>query len=276
MTGEKKPNCSQDEQERADPLAEEGSKLLAGLGSSQQITPEYDTEWPQQETASAPSSLTVPSTIRPQSVLKRDKSLPPLPHEINLHPPTDQLDSQPRTVYPYDHRQIPAGASPPVQDFSAPRAPFRNDEARTRSFDNISSRPNFTAQTLPSRGLYTPDLKPPAAHYNEFGASRRSLGFLENVQEKHQIPGSPTPSKRKSKFGLATILGRKSQTYGRDLIVSPSPTRRSTSDARDDDMSNGGYATSASRYSMTPRMSIVSRKVEELVEQVSTLLIRSF
>jgi hypothetical protein len=199
----------------------------------------------------------------------REKSLPPLPDEINLHPPTDQLDSQPRTMYPHDHRQIPAGASPPVQDFFAPRAPFHAEEARRQSFGGITTRPNFTAQTLPSKGLYVQEFSPPANKYNEFGTSRRSLGYLDHIEEKQPI--LTTPSKRKSKFGLTAFLGRKSQTYDRNLLVShdSSTSRRSTSDVRDNITSNGGYGTSASRHSVGPRMSVMSRKaVEELVEQV--------
>jgi hypothetical protein len=172
-------------------------------------------------------------------------------------------------VYPYDHSQIPAGASPPVQDFSAPRAPYHTEDARRQSFGGITSQHNYTAQTLPSRGMYTQELKAPATSYNEFGGSRRSLGYMEHIQEKqHTIPY--TPSKRKSKFGLATLLGRKSQVYDRDLLASQdSPvSRRSTSDARDDVTYNGSFATSGSRHSVTPRMSVISRKVEALVEQV--------
>lgn len=268
VAGEKRiANGNQDEQERADPLAEEGSKLLAGHGGLHQVTSEPDIRRPQQ-LLSCPASLPVPEplpTIRPLSMLMREKSLPPLPNEINLHPPADQPDSQPRTVYPYDHRQIPAGASPPVQDFSAPRAPYHTEEVRRQSFGGLTSRPNFTAQSLPSRGLYAQELKPPVTSYDEFGGSRRSLGYTEHIQEKQPMPN--TPSKRKSKFGLATLLGRKSQMYDRDLSVSQdsSISRMSTSDARDEVTS---YATSGSMHNPAPRMSVLSRKVEELVEQV--------
>jgi len=250
--------------------------MLATSKGLHQVTSEPDIRRPQQDSPSSHSSLTVPqpsSTTRPQSMLMREKSLPPLPDEINLHPPADQPDSQPRKVYPHDHRQIPAGASPPVQDFSAPRAPFRTDEARRQSFGGITSRPNFTAQTLPSKGLYVQEFNSPANIYTEFGTSRRSLGYLDHIEEKQPIP--TTPSKRKSKFGLASFLGRKSQTYDRNLLVAhdSSASRRSTSDARDDITSNGGYATSASRHSVGPRMSVMSRKaVEELVEQDPTFV----
>jgi hypothetical protein len=272
----RRPSWNQDEQEQTDPLAEEGSKLLANSRNLHQVTSEPDIRRPQQDSPSSHSSVTVPppsSTTRPQSTLMREKSLPPLPDEINLHPPTDQLDSQPRTMYPHDHRQIPAGASPPVQDFFAPRAPFHAEEARRQSFGGITTRPNFTAQTLPSKGLYVQEFSPPANKYNEFGTSRRSLGYLDHIEEKQPI--LTTPSKRKSKFGLTAFLGRKSQTYDRNLLVShdSSTSRRSTSDVRDDITSNGGYGTSASRHSVGPRMSVMSRKaVEELVEQDPTFV----
>lgn len=273
----RKHSWNPDEQERADPPAEEGRNLLAKQGSLHQVTSEPDIQRPQQEPPNLPSSPTVPqssSAIRPQSILMREKSLPPLPDESNIYPPVDQPNSQPQMVYSYDHRQIPPGASPPVQDLAAPRAPFRIDEDRRESFSGLISRPNFTSQTLPSKGLYARELRPPANPYSEFGTSRRSLGYLEHIQEKEAEPMPTMPSKRKSKFGLPSFLGRKSQTYDNILLSNDySAARRSTSDAHDI-TSSGGYATPGLRYNVGPRMSVMSRKaIEELVEQVFKLFV---
>lgn len=202
-------------------------------------------------------------------MLMLEKSLPPLPHELNLRPQVEQPDARPRTVYTYDPRQMPPGASPPIEDLAAPRPPFRNADTRRQSFGGMTSRPNVIAQTIPAPGVYGQDFKPPSGRYDEFGASRRSLGYF---QEKKQ-PNLTTPSKRKSRFGLATLLGRKSQMLDNELMAGgvsqdfPSP-RRSTSDPRDEAVSNSGYAHSGSRHSVGPRMSVMSRKaIDELVCQ---------
>lgn len=267
----RRPSWNHDEHERSDPLAEEGSKL-ASPRNLHTVTSEPDIRRPQEDSPSPPLSLSVQRPLpplRPQSMLSREKSLPALPDEVGPRPPANKPDMRPQTVYTYDPRQIPPGASPPVQDLAAPRAPFRNAENRRQSLGGMTSRPNLAAQTMPTTGVYAQDLKHPGVRYNEFGSvSRRSLGYMEHIQDK---PRPGTPSKRKSKFGLASLLGRKSQMYDGDLLASPgfgSP-RLSTSDGRDDAISNGGYAHSGSRHSTVgPRMSVMSRKaIEEFVEQ---------
>lgn len=256
------------ELERVESLAEEVSKP-ATPRNSQLVTSESDSRRTPYESSSA-SNLTVPkpsTTSQPQSMLSREKSLPPLPRDENLCPP---VNNRPQTVYSYDPRQRPPGASPPVQDLAAPRAPFYAADSRRQSFGSLTSRPNLTAQALPSKELHAQESRPPSGKYDEFGISRHSLGYLEHIEEKHPIPRSPTPSKRKSRFGLATLLGRKSQLYEGDLLASPElpGSRRSTSDGRDDVLSSSGYTNSASKHSVGPRMSVVSRKaIEELVSQ---------
>jgi hypothetical protein len=116
--------------------------------------------------------------------------------------------------------------------------------------------------------------------YDEFGLSRRSLGRLEYVQENMPPLASPTPTKRKSKFGLSSLLGKKHPSRQLEVTNEPYmhqfPSRRlSGSDGQDDSTANG-YATSTSRHSALSmggtnsnvRMSITSRKaLEELVPQ---------
>lgn len=255
------------ELERAEPLAEEGSKPATPRNLQPILSEHGDNRRIAQESPST-SSLTVPkqsTTSRPQSMLSREKSLPPLPPDENFRP---LVDPRPQTVYTYDPRQRPPGASPPVQDLAAPRAPFYAADSRRQSLGGLTSRPS--AQTLPAKGAVYAQENMAPERYDEFGISRRSLGYLEHIEEKHPTPRPATPSKRKSKFGLATFLGRKSQVYDGDFLGSPElpGSRKSISDGRDDVLSNGGYTNSASRHSVGPRMSVMSRKaIEELVSQ---------
>lgn len=261
IAGEQGRSSWNDDHERVDPPADAGSKLESPR-NLHCVTSEPDIRQSQLQRPSTPAGLTVPTVgpaSRPQSVLMLEKSLPPLPHELsNARPPADP---RPRTVY--DPRLMPPGASPPVQNLAAPRAPFRDAEARRQSFGGMTTRPNI--QTLPTQGVYANDFKPPGARYDEFGGSRHSLGYF---QEK-RIPNShlTTPSKRRSKFGLSSLLGRKSQMYNVDGLDSqefPIP-RPSNSDIRDDVTSTSGFAHSGSRHSVNPRMSVMSRKaIEEL------------
>lgn len=269
----RKLNWGNEDSDRMEIGSDAGNKL-APPRNLHPVTSEPDIRRAQLEPLRNPASYMQPNSMnrqqsRPSSVFLLDKSLPPLPGEQNQTPPQD---ARPHTMYTYDHRQIPAGARPPVEDLAAPRAPFRNVDARRQSFGGMT-RPNFaTSQTLPPSGNYTREMRRPASRYDEFGTSRRSLAYMENMPEKQPLH-SPTPTKRKSRFGLSSLLGRKSQMYESDtppgtLTADFSP-RRSASDPRDDVVSNGGYTTSASRHSVGPRMSVMSRKaIEELVEQV--------
>ncbi|KAF7970701.1 hypothetical protein HWV62_23240 [Athelia sp. TMB] len=268
-------NWGPDDSERMDMFNDPGK--LAPQRHLHPVTSEPDIRRAQLEPLrSSPGPAQMPPATRqlsrPSSVFLLDKSLPPLPGEQNVQPQAPQLDPRPQTMYTYDHRQIPAGASPPVENLAAPRAPFRDIDARRQSFGGLTSRPNFASQTLPPNGNYLREVKHQGSRYEEFGMSRRSLAQMENMQEKRPSP-SPTPTKRKSRFGLSSLLGRKSQVYDNDspsgTLTPDYPTpRRSASDPRDEAVSNGGYTTSASRHSVGPRMSVMSRKaIEVLVEQ---------
>jgi hypothetical protein len=196
----------------------------------------------------------------------REKSLPPLPGEAPSRSPMTMMDPRPRTVYTYDPRQLPPGSSPP-HDFLPPSAPFRSADARRQSFGGITSRPNLTNQTMPlppnHRKLF-------GLRYDEFGISRRSLGRLEHVQEHPPLPTTlVTSTKRKSKFGLSALLGKKTTHQEHEYTDEKVAMRRSGSDGQDD-LTTSGYATSVSRHSAAPhaRMSVTSRKaLEERVAQ---------
>ncbi|KZP34516.1 hypothetical protein FIBSPDRAFT_719711 [Athelia psychrophila] len=266
-------NWGTEDSERMD-TGNDASNKLALPRVLHPVTSEPDIRRAQLEPLRSPASymqLNTPQQYRPNSrpssVFLLDKSLPPLPGE-----PMPPLEARPHTMYTYDPRQIPAGASPPIENLAAPRAPFRDVDARRQSFGGTTARPNFvSSQTSPSNGYYPREARPPASRYEEFGISRRSLANMENMQEKRPV-SSPTPTKRKSRFGLSSLLGRKSQMYETDApsgtLTSEFSPRRSASDPRDEVGSNGGYTTSASRHSVGPRMSVMSRKaIEELVEQ---------
>ena len=208
----------------------------------------------------------------------REKSLPPLPPG-ELPAQVLPSDFRPRTLYTYDPHQLPPG-SRPADDFLPPQAPFRSADVRRQSFGGISSRPNLPIQTMPINKPVGFDTRRSfGPHYDEFGISRRSLGRLEHVQEKPNRAPSPFPlTKRKSKFALSSLLGKKQdkqsvqENYGQSSAIG-----YSLYDTQDDATTNG-YAASASRHSAiststnTPspnlRMSVTSRKaLEELVQQ---------
>lgn len=207
------------------------------------------------------------SQPRPMSAISRDKSLPPLPHEaqqpqMRQHPVNQ--DMRPRTVFSYDPRQMPLGSSP-SHDFIPPQAPFRTENMRRQSFGGIATRPNLEVQTVASVGA--PDHKSFGLRYNEFGSSRRSLGRLDVGPFPHD-DGTVSSRKRKSKFGLGSLFGKKTspQTLAPENGLHQFPTTTRSRSSAEEEMMNLTIASS-SRHSAAPRMSVMSRKVEELVSQ---------
>jgi hypothetical protein len=209
------------------------------------------------------SSLDIPLSSnngRPASMIRRDKSLPPLPPEARprqLMSPAGG-ETRPTTVFTYDPRQAPFEGSSTVHELTQPVAPFRSAEARRQSFSGMSSHPQMT-QTLPT--TRRPSTAMPG--YDEFGASPP---FNQTNNSAFSLQ---TPKKRRSKFGLVSFLGKKS--VGHEPEPSPVPDfpllRSSSSDARHEGMANAGYNGAVSPTSI-PRMSVTSRKaLEELVDQ---------
>lgn len=214
-------------------------------------------------------------------VISREKSLPPLPPGEQPARITPSDLARPRTVYAYDHRTLPPGSSP-AHDFLPPQAPFRTTDSRRQSFGGTSSRPNPALQTMPtSRPVDFDSRRSFGPRYDEFGMSRQSLGRLEHVQEHPPRTDSPLPStKRKSKFGLSSLLGKKSdkreQEPMQENIGHQFPSMGYSPYDYQDDLTTNGYTNSVSRHStfssVTPnpnlRMSVTSRKaLEELVQQ---------
>ncbi|KAJ7262176.1 hypothetical protein B0H12DRAFT_1104639 [Mycena haematopus] len=225
--------------------------------------------------ATARPAGAAPARPRPESVMSfRDKSLPPLPIEALSRPPgAGQPEARPRTMMSLNPR--PSTGSGPAHDFAPPHAPFRTAEARRQSFGGLASRPAMPI----TQPVAFDERRPFGARYDEYGLSRRSLGRLDNVIE-HPAARSlplPTATKRRSRFGLSALLGKKSKADVRDE-AQHFPTmqmRRSGSEGGADDAANG-YATSTSRHSAfsmgggggPQRMSVTSRKaLEDLVAQ---------
>lgn len=227
------------------------------------------------------NTLTIPGP-RPM-LLSREKSLPPLPPG---EAPAQILPSdRPRTMYSFDPRALPPGSAP-AHDFLPPQAAFRNVDVRRQSFGGTSSRPNLGLQTMPNvraNGISSPRAFGP--NYDEFGTSRRSLGKLDTIAAYNDQSASPLPSaKRKSKFGFASFLGKKTDRREQEMVQDNGPHQfpsmgYSPYNDTQEDMTTNGYATSTSRHSAfslgpgsasnpNTRMSVTSRKaLEELVQQ---------
>ncbi|KIK97113.1 hypothetical protein PAXRUDRAFT_254525 [Paxillus rubicundulus Ve08.2h10] len=218
----------------------------------------------QQAMFASTNGMTLPKSVgsRPQGVLSREKSLPPLPGDVKLrHQNGLGGESRPQTLYTYDPRHGAQG----MQELVPPHPPFRT-EARRQSFGGTGSRPNLGIQTVPLLGVHD-HLKAPNGMYSEFGVSRRSLGRLGDIEENPAA--APTPTKRKSKFGFASLLGKKSSTPPETHTNSHEFPRLTSPvfDGNDDNLTFA-YTNSISRQGAGPRLSVASRKaIEERVEQ---------
>lgn len=212
---------------------------------------------PSQSSSKTLSSLEVPtvnSVIRPMSVMQREKSLPPLPPEARSRSTTTVgSENRPQTVFGY-------GQAPqylPADGLESPNPEFRRGEPRRQSFSGMSSRPQMQGQ----HEMRSVSAARPA--FDEFGSSHLSV-------EDGTVPGR-TPKKRRSKFGLSSLLGKRSVDHESSGGNPDYPlVRSSSSDARHDGMANAGYGPSVSTHSNTnvARMSVQSRKIlEERVDQ---------
>ncbi|KIJ67727.1 hypothetical protein HYDPIDRAFT_83284 [Hydnomerulius pinastri MD-312] len=225
----------------------------------------------QQATFASTNGMTLPKSAasRPQVVLSREKSLPPLPGEVKLRPQNNlgMAESRPQTLYTYDPRHN----GQDMQDLAPPHAPFRT-EARRQSFGGTASRPNLGIQTLPASaggGAHDYLRSPNGMYTTEFGISRGSLGRLGDIDEN--APSPATPTKRKSKFGFASLLGKKSSNPPAEANGGAHEFPRLMTpvlDGFNDDSLTPAYGNSMSRQGAGPRLSVVSRKaIEERVEQ---------
>lgn len=261
--GNDRKNSGQtDEKEVFDMSPDENGRLRVSIHP---VTSEPDMRQKlQQATFAFTNGMTLPKSAssRPQVTLSREKSLPPLPGELKLRAQHGVGgDPRPQTLYTtYDLRHL----GQDMQDLTPPHAPFRS-ESRRQSFNGTGSRPTLGIQTMPLSGGHD-RMRTPNGMYSEFGVSRGSLGRLGDIEENPTIP--PTPTKRKSKFGLATLLGKKSTTPLETNGYSSHEFPRLTSpvfDSNDDNLASA-YTNSAPR--LGPRLSVASRKaIEERVEQ---------
>lgn len=250
--GDTERRTQTDEKESYAVIADESGKLKP-------VTSEPDIRQKlQQNTFTSANGMTLPKSMgsKSQVMLCREKSLPPLPGEAKSRPTNSATESRPQTLYTYDLRHIGQESS----DLAPPHVPF-HAEPRRQSFSGSASRPHLGIQTLPL-GAYDHSKGP--GMYNEFGSSRRSLGRLELIDENPPQPS--TPSKRRSRFGLASLLGRKLTPS--ELINGSNShefPRLTTPVLEGDTLA---YTHSTSRQGAGTRMSVTSRKaLEERVEQ---------
>ncbi|KAI0743615.1 hypothetical protein C8Q80DRAFT_1220565 [Daedaleopsis nitida] len=237
--------------------------------------------------SSGPATPGASPPNRPQSamVMRRDKSLPPLPGEAAVEFPTQPMpETRPQTMY--DLLQTPS--HPMSRGLMPPQASFRTAEVRRQSFNGLASMPHPAVQSLPGRSPYAKgqlNVPPFLAEekYAEFGASSPALsqwGANQTVGTR-SFTTPPKPKKRRSKFGLASLFGKRSTEMERDSqffangvtngSMDPleyNPYRSSASDQRDDP-SQGGFGGPGSAHSSNAmRMSVASKKnIAELVEQ---------
>ncbi|KAI0088005.1 hypothetical protein BDY19DRAFT_906991 [Irpex rosettiformis] len=217
--------------------------------------------------SSPPASALAFPTPRPRNAaVHRDKSLPPLPGESSVDFPYQQ---RPQTVFTYDPRTMP------FEGLAPPDAAFRNAETRRQSFGGVTSRPFGISQTLPTKGAAARARNVPSfaeEKYAEFGMS----GVPSGQMGRNSLYAPPDkPKKRKSKFGLTTLFGRKSTDQVDHPPVDPLDFSLGNSqDTRYMSMyvNENGYASpnpmSTSTHTPAPRMSMFSRKnIEELVDQ---------
>ena len=266
---------------------------------------------------SSPRSAS-PLPQRPHTIfLSRDKNLPPLPPNeipsVGFPPVSDPTAaSRPQTMYA--SLEGPRHVIPPMTTvtenfggmnedpnmFDPPQVAFRSD-GRTQSFEGmerprvIGPNPFDTPRGTRQNGTYTQANGNFNAYYTyhgngnsvggdaygEFGNSRTSLGWLEDMQRSPRPPSqtqshrgrmgsvettgtgarSKTPSKRKSRFGLANMFGKKKDETSGGEDEGDSVMYSMPSSEAHQFPYNDGRASAA-------RMSVTSRKaIQQLVEQ---------
>ncbi|KAH9931151.1 uncharacterized protein BXZ73DRAFT_90223 [Epithele typhae] len=205
-------------------------------------------------------------SARPQSVvMRRDKSLPPIPGESAVEFPSHPMpDIRPQTM-------LSGGLVPP-------QAPFRTMDARRQSFGGTASVPHPAVQSMPGR-RGAPNVPPFLAEekYAEFGASTPSLAqWGPTHASKRSLTTPMKPKQRRSRFGLSSLFGKKSSEMSRESqmyatnvsngSVDYNPYRTSVSEHRDE---QSQWTGPGSAHSSNPaRMSIgTSKNIAALVEQ---------
>ncbi|KZS98343.1 hypothetical protein SISNIDRAFT_448559 [Sistotremastrum niveocremeum HHB9708] len=226
---------------------------------------------------------------RPKSILRADKTLPPIPNgnfsrPLPLHSKSDGMPRATTLYEPFpETSQLPFPYSSPQPKY--PGSFLRGldiSESRRQSFGGTSSRPNLAS--LGPQPHTTLGIRP-----TEFSASRMSLGFLEDTRPsraqstvhpsepstvRHRPRDVTTPStKRRSRFGLSSLLGRKNH----ETIEPRRPLPFAEPSYIVDIQSAGEFGAQLERQlsisSAAPRMSTNSRKpLGQLVDQEDELV----
>ena len=216
-----------------------------------------------------------PSTRPISTLIRRDKSLPPLPGDSAVEFPRHPMpEGRPQTVFTYDPRSMQGELFPP-------QAPFRTHETRRQSFGGIGSKPH-ASQTLPVKGaLARGQLNVPPflaeEKYGEFGSSRMSVGQWPGAEDSRGLQEPmDKPKKRKSKFGLSSLFSKKSTndvTTTEPLDYSVFRSSPQVDYPEPSTIASSGYSGPMSASSHAPRMSMISRKnLDELVDQDSEFI----
>jgi len=218
----------------------------------------------------------VPANRPASTILRRDKSLPPIPGDSSVEFPNYPMpDTRPQTVFTYDVRTLPLNQDSVPQ----PQPGFRTPETRRQSFGGLSSR--TTVSTLPSKSMMgrgQVNVPPFLAEesYTELGISPRlSFGQWPNgLQSQPSLSVPPSeikPKKRKSRFGLSSLFGKKSTGHELEECLGYSTFRTSQSDNVPFDpmsLNGNGYSSPLSMHSgNVTRNSIMSKKNVDLVDQ---------
>lgn len=257
----------------------------------------------QQLAASRPSV-----SARPISMYSLHKSLPPLPP--NEEPASGSMPTpvdMPRPQTMFD--AMPQSITDSPEGLAQPNPPFRND-GRRQSFSGTGLRPDLTQPamnmgvgvgTFPLNNIRQPTYVPQDTYdgyspYAEMGAlqlpASHSTGRLD-VRDQFQT--EKQVGKRRSRFGLANLLGKVSRSStdknisdrGRlsvvasNLAPTPGPPTSESDPSVTEYGANGNASSSRSRHGNgngsgfgfgnangQSRMSVASRKaIEELVDQ---------
>ncbi|TDL24244.1 hypothetical protein BD410DRAFT_786353 [Rickenella mellea] len=293
--GEVSPVMEEDAQYLQTP-GKENSRVLHGVLSAPDMRQRLQESFSTPSLTQSPPPTTMTHHQRPMSVMSLHKNLPPLPHESSSSVQTPS-EGRRQTMYAFDssadtaeeYDSTPNGMLSP---YSTPRGP----DVRRQSFGGMATKPPLPPiQTYPvtmngSGGKYidmatTTPVKGggphPAFAYTEFGGSRHSLGRFDDMRRFENGNGNgnnaektpTTPSKRRSKYGLAALLGRKPQTPVREAVGGQMPDASRVSSpefgygVREDVMAER-RGSPLSTYQSKTRLSVASRKaIDALVDQ---------
>lgn len=264
-------------------------------------------ETPVQSLADLHQQLAATRSGRPISMYSLHKSLPPLPpneEPASASIPTPIDMPRPRTMFD----AVPQAMGDSPEELAQPDPPFRHD-GRRQSFGGTSSRPDLTQPGRnPSMGVGTFPLNnarqqqgyaPQGAYdgyspYAEMGALQPPASLSTGrLDARDHCPNEKQVGKRRSRFGLANLLGKVTHSSPRlstasgasergrvavaavNLTPAQGPPTSESDPSVTENCANGNGSSSRSRHGNglgsangQSRMSVASRKaIEELVDQ---------